>query len=358
MKRSRRAMLQGMAATGAATFVPIIRSPGARSAEAINLTLPWIPEGEVAFMYSARKQGFWAKRGLDVSITRGFGSAEAAKNVGLKRYEYGQADIGAMIKASSAGLPLMSIAMVNQRSPVCILSLKGSGITTPKDLEGKRLGGASAGAANNLWPAFAKANGVDPSKVRMVSLQPGLNIQALMNKDVDAVATVYQSSAPYLMADNVPYEIMFFAANGLDIYSLTFITPSDRLKSDRKQVAAFVEGAMEGLKFSYLNPEKSVDDIIEAVPETGKTPRDRAITMHSLKINIAEGLTEEVRKNGLGWHEEAKIQKTLEIGSTYLGLKNIPDPGSVYTNDFVGGVKLSESEWVRATELAKDYLLT
>ena len=263
-----------------------------------------------------------------------------------------------MIKASSAGLPLMSIAMVNQRSPVCILSLKGSGITKPKDLEGKRLGGASAGAANNLWPAFARANGVDASKVRMVSLQPGLNIQALMNKDVDAVATVYQSSAPYLMADNVPYEIMFFAANGLDIYSLTFITPSDRLKSDRKQVGAFVEGAMEGLKFSYLNPEKSVDDLIEAVPETGKTSRDRVITMHSLKINIAEGLTEEVRKKGLGWHDEAKIGKTLEIGSTYLGLKDIPAPSSIYTNDFVGSVKLSESEWMRATELAKDYLLT
>jgi NitT/TauT family transport system substrate-binding protein len=358
MKQSRRATLKGMAATGAATFVPIILTPDARSAETINLTLPWIPEGEVAFMYSARRQGFWAKRGLDVSITRGFGSAEAAKNVGLKRYEYGQADIGAMIKASSAGLPLMSIAMVNQRSPVCILSLKGSGITKPKDLEGKRLGGASAGAANNLWPAFAKANGVDPSKVKMVSLQPGLNIQALMNKDVDAVATVYQSSAPYLMADNVPYEIMFFASNGLDIYSLTFITPSDRLKSDRKQVGAFVEGAMEGLRFSYLNPEQSVDDIIEAVPETGKTPRDRAITMHSLKINIAEGLTDEVRKNGLGWHDDEKIRKTLEIGSTYLGLKNMPGPGSVYTNDFVGGVKLSEAEWAHATELAKNYLLS
>ena len=317
-KLSRRALLLG-AAGSAMGVLPAFFSVDAIAADKINLTLPWIPEGEVAFMYSARKQGFWAKRGLDVSITRGFGSAEAAKNVGLKRYEYGQADIGAMIKASSAGLPLMSIAMVNQRSPVCILSLKGSGITKPKDLEGKRLGGASAGAANNLWPAFARANGVDASKVRMVSLQPGLNIQALMNKDVDAVATVYQSSAPYLMADNVPYEIMFFAANGLDIYSLTFITPSDRLKSDRKQVGAFVEGAMEGLKFSYLNPEKSVDDLIEAVPETGKTSRDR---------NDHDALAEDqhCRRDDRGGTQErarlarrGKVSKTLEIGSTYLG---------------------------------------
>jgi NitT/TauT family transport system substrate-binding protein len=69
-----------------------------------------------------------------------------------------------MIKTSASDLPLISIAMVNQRSPVIILSLKGAGISRPKDLEGKRIGGAPAGAANQLWPAFARANNIDVSK--------------------------------------------------------------------------------------------------------------------------------------------------------------------------------------------------
>ena len=322
-KLSRRALLLG-AAGSAMGVLPAFFSVDAIAADKINLTLPWIPEGEVAFMYAARKQGFWSKRGLEVSITRGFGSGEAAKNVGLKRYEYGQADIGAMIKASSAGLPLISVAMVNQRSPLIILSLKGSGITKPKDLEGKRLGGAAAGAANNLWPAFARANDIDVSKVKIVSLQPGLNIQALINKDVDAVGTVYQSSVPYLLADNLPYDIIFYSAHGLDIYSLTFITPADHLNNASKQVGAFVEGAMEGLRFSYLNPEQTLEDFVEAIPESGKTQRDRNITMSSLLINTAEGMTEEVRRNGLGWHDEAKVKRTLEISDTYLKLPNLP----------------------------------
>ena len=37
---------------------------------------------------------------------------------------------------------------------------------------------------------------------------------------LDAVATVYQSSVPYLLADNIQYEIILFPAYGLDIYSL------------------------------------------------------------------------------------------------------------------------------------------
>ena len=108
-------------------------------------------------MYAAQNRDFWAKRGLDVTITRGFGSGEAAKNVGLGRYEFGQADIGAMIKRCEfRPAARFRCHGRSQKSPVCIISLKGSGITRPKDLEGKRLGGAPAGATNNLWPAFAR----------------------------------------------------------------------------------------------------------------------------------------------------------------------------------------------------------
>src|SRR5205823_9118375 len=106
---SRRHLLRGMASASAMGALPVFVSTHSSAADAVNLTLPWIPEGEVAFMYAARNQGFWAQRGLEVTITRGFGSGEAAKNVGLKRYEYGQADIGAMIKTSASGLPLVSI---------------------------------------------------------------------------------------------------------------------------------------------------------------------------------------------------------------------------------------------------------
>ena len=118
-------------------------------------------------MYAARKQGFWKDRGLDVSISRGFGSSNASKTVGLGRYDFGQADIAAMLKGAAAGLPLVSIGMVNQRSPICIVTLEDSGIRAPKDLEGHKLGGSPGGGTRNLWPAFAKANNIDRSKVKI-----------------------------------------------------------------------------------------------------------------------------------------------------------------------------------------------
>jgi hypothetical protein len=82
---SRRSLLKSIASASTIGTAPVLVSTRSNAADAFNLTLPWIPEGEVAFMYAARKEGFWTKRGLDVTITRGFGSREAAKNVGGAR---------------------------------------------------------------------------------------------------------------------------------------------------------------------------------------------------------------------------------------------------------------------------------
>lgn len=332
--------------------------PRIASAEPIKLTLPWIPEGEVAFMYVAQKKGLWKKQGLDVAITRGFGSGEAAKTVGLGRYDFGQADFGVSIKSMSEGMPIVSVAMVNQRSPVCIVSLQGSGVQAPKDLEGKKVGDSAHSGSNVLWPAFARANGIRMNSVRRIMLNPGLTIQALVQKDIDAVGSFYQSSAPYLLADKIPHRLMLYADYGLDIYSLTFITQRERLEKSADQVRRFVAGAMEGLKSSYLNPDATLEVFVQAVPESGKTPRDKEVTRHSMWINTALGLVDDVKKGGLGWHNRRKVAFTQETVKKYMGLKKEEPAGATYTNQFVGSVKLSAEEWAKAQGGAKPYLAT
>ena len=64
--------LAGIAGTGSAFGIcaPAI----VRAATPIKLTLPWLPLGTYSFTFAAKKLGYWEKRGLDVTIDRGFGS--------------------------------------------------------------------------------------------------------------------------------------------------------------------------------------------------------------------------------------------------------------------------------------------
>src|SRR3989442_3936111 len=191
---SRRHFLTGTAgAAGVALMTPVfVEFPAetrrAYGAEDVRLTLPWIPEGEVAFMYVAQKKGFWGKRGLNVTITRGHGSGEAAKTVGLGQYYFGQADMGVMMNSMGKGLKLVSIGAVNHKSPLCIVSRKELGVKSPKDLEGKKLGQAPGSGDAVLWPAFAAINKIDVKKVNIVNLAGDVLTQSFLTKTSDAFA--------------------------------------------------------------------------------------------------------------------------------------------------------------------------
>src|SRR5215470_15496238 len=107
MKISRRSFVTGATATAAALAAGI---PAARaqSPSKVKFTLPWIPHGGYTHVFVAKKLGYWEKRGLDVSIDRGFGSGEVCKTLGLGQYEFGSLDLGVMINCAGKGLDLVA----------------------------------------------------------------------------------------------------------------------------------------------------------------------------------------------------------------------------------------------------------
>ena len=60
-----------------------------RAATPIKLTLPWLPLGTYSFTFVAKKLGYWEKRGLDVTIDRGFGSTKVCVPVDQGQYDFG-----------------------------------------------------------------------------------------------------------------------------------------------------------------------------------------------------------------------------------------------------------------------------
>ena len=79
-------------------------------------------------------------------------------------------------------------------APFGVYALKSSGIKTPKDLEGKKLGAPVFDASFKLFPAFAAKVGIDKSKVTHINLQPPLREPSLKNGSVDFISGHYFSS--------------------------------------------------------------------------------------------------------------------------------------------------------------------
>src|SRR5487761_1922359 len=141
---------------------------GAEAAEtAIKYSLDFNFEGPSAPFLLAMDKGYYKAEGLDVSIDPAANSLEPISRVASGTYDMGFGDINALIKFRDASpdAPVKAIFMVYNRPPFAVVGRKSRGITTPKDLEGKKLGAPALDAAYAQWPIFVKANGIDASKV-------------------------------------------------------------------------------------------------------------------------------------------------------------------------------------------------
>ena len=298
---SRRSILAagtGLGAIMAAGVAPaFIREAGASTPRKVTFMLPWLFVGGHAFEFAAQKL-YWPKRGLDVSITRGYGSGAATKTISAGQAMFGEASYGVVINGVSKGLDAVCIGAKLQKSPIGISCRADTGIRTVKDLQGHSLVQAPASGDAVMYPGFARAAGIDPGKVKIVNVHPSKLISTVLNKQADCTGMYYVSNAASL-AYKTPAVHFLYADYGLQTLDLGLITRSDVIKKDPQLVQDMVDGAMEGLKLQLTEPEKCLDIMIEAKPELKTRPKDLLLT-HTGNTN-AMSLGVAVENNGLGW---------------------------------------------------------
>jgi len=316
-----------------------------RAATPIKLTLPWLPLGTYSFTFVAKKLGYWEKRGLDVTIDRGFGSTKVCVPVDQGQYDFGLLDMAVQAGCVGRGLDLVAIAGIWPRSPIGIFSLKELNITEPKQLEGQSIGFDVGGGEFQLWPAFVKATGIDAGKVNIVTMDaPGL-MRAAADKQLKVIGNFFGSIA------------MFYEDYGVRMCSVVAACKRATIEKKPEICKAFVDGLMEGLKFAYLNPEKAIDLHVESLKEfQGGAPATREVLFYGQEVGTSLGFVPSFKEHGLGTIDPQLAELTRQSVETYMGIKNIPPAKELYTNQFVGSVKLTPAEWAEVEQRVKKEL--
>ena len=134
---------------------------------AVKFSLDWKYEGTQSPFLLALDRGYFKAEGLDVTIDTAGGSVEPINRLASRTYDMAFGDINSLIKFRDQNpqTPLKAIFMIYSNPPFAIVTRKSRGITSPKDLEGKKLGAPTADGAYAQWPIFVKANNIDASKV-------------------------------------------------------------------------------------------------------------------------------------------------------------------------------------------------
>jgi NitT/TauT family transport system substrate-binding protein len=353
----RRSFLKLAGAVGGGGALSFPRPAIVRAATPVKMTLAWLPLGTFSYAFVAKRMGFFEKRGLDVTIDRGFGSGKVCVPVDQGQYDFGVIDLGVMMNCAGRGLDLVAVAGVWPRSPVGIFSLKEYGITEPKHLEGQTVAFDVGSGDFQLWPAFVKAAGIDDKKVNKVTMDAAALIKALVERQVKAEGNFFGSIAPSLWAQNLEVNSILYEDYGVKMFSNVIACKRATIEKKPELCQAFVDGIMEGLRYVYLNPERSVELHLESVKEfQGGSVANQKVIEYGQAVSTALGMVEPVRKNGVGYMDPELVAVTANTVQTYMGGKDLPPIDKMYTNKFIGSVKLTDQEWAVVQARSEKYL--
>lgn len=242
---ARRALL-----AAAAAFAAL---PALAQETPVKFQLDWRFEGPAAFFLNPVANGHFKAEKLNVTVDAGNGSGNAVNRVASGTYDMGFADLSALMEfhANNPTAPNKPVAvmMVYNNTPAAVFALKKSGIKTPADLAGKKLGAPVFDAGRRAFPIFAKANNVQG--VNWVSMDPPLRETMLARGDVDAITGFYFTSllnleARGIKADDV--QVLMYPQHGVKLYGNVIIAGEDFLKKNPEAVRGFLRAFSKGAK--------------------------------------------------------------------------------------------------------------
>lgn len=285
--------------------------------------------GRHAYYFVALDKGYYKEAGLEVEIVRGQGSADAVKQVAAGTAQIGFADAAAVILGrGNDQVPVKLVSVIYAKPPHAIYVLKSSGITKPKDLEGKRIADTAFSAMPRMFNAYAKAANIDASKVTWVVAASDALPGMLNLGRVDGIGQ-FMVGEPLLKRAAGDKEIarLAYADVGLDYYSNGIIVTEQTIKSNPDMVKRFVAATLRGLKEAIANPK-------EAGAIMNKYHRHVDVDIAAAETE-AVGALASLPNKPLGSIDPASVKRTVDIIAGAYPLKTPVKPEDIYADGFV-----------------------
>jgi len=311
----------------------------AQAPQKVVFALNWFAVGDHAAYWVALEKGYYKEKGLDVELQNSKGSGDSIAKVDTGRADIGLADASVVVPRVAQGAKIKVVGAVFDNTPLNIWTRKDTGISKPKDLEGKTLAAPPGDSQRQLFPAFAKINGVDESKVRWVNIEPAAKFVALSEKRADAVPD-YTTGQPFwekaVGKDNLV--MMPWHRFGFDTYSMSIFASEKTMNERPKVLRDFLEASYRGWRDVMENPRAALEIFKKRVPEI-----DLALIEPNMMLGLDLMRTDRFAQNGIGWMDRSKMCRTVELINTYMDVPRKVGCDEVFTNSFLTKIEPPKS---------------
>lgn len=298
----------------------------------VTVRMDWVTSEYHAPFYVGVANGFFKKQGLDVTVEPGNGSANVAQAIGNGNGDFATVDGGTMMQLVGKGLPVKAVMGLYERNPNGVIYRLDRGIKRPKDLEGKTLALSNGDAPSALLPAFAKATGLDLSKVNVVNTAPAAKNAAVIYGRADADVTFAFQGVPLIKAGGVAAASFDYADYGVNVPGLCVVARLDYIKEHPNTVKKFVKGAQEAIEWSVDHPQQAINILVKMNPNQKFSP---GTALEILKASFLLLHTKATADKPIGVMDRDDWAKAEELLAEYVGLQKVETPDRYFTNEFI-----------------------
>lgn len=294
----------GLLAGGAASLVAPARFASAQTNSTVNFQLSWLPSVQFGGSYMAKENGYWAEKGLDVSLLSGGPNAPVEPSVmaGTSLLGITAADYASAAVAEGATFKIIAVAM--QKNPFTIASLPGNPVNSPADLVGKKIGMAVANTP--ILAALCALNDVDINEIEIVPTQ--YDPAPLVNGDVDCLLCWLTDLPIAMTMAGVENVTMLLADHGYAVHSQTYIVTEEALENQREDIVALMAGEIAGWNAYFADTDAAADLTVAKFPDLGLDLETQKIQAAKQVDLMVSPLTEEF---GFGWFTDETVAENI-----------------------------------------------
>lgn len=294
----------------------------------VTLFVPYIPNVQFAPLYVAIENGYFEEEGIEVEIEYSFNEADGIDRIAVNDLQFGIISGEQVIVARGADKPLVYVLEWYHTFPGGIVAPADSGIETPEDLVGKKVGIPGPFGANYMgFRALLGTNEIDELELQVESI--GFTApEAICTGQVEA-AMVYINNEPLTIQENCFETNVILVSEFVDLVSNGLVTNEQTIEANPELVQGMVSAIKRGIEDTIADPEAafelSIPHITDLAEEEYDTQRQVLINTVELWESEKLGATDPAR-----WETTQEVM--LDIGFITEPLENLE---AAYTLDFL-----------------------
>jgi len=219
----------------------------------------WVPQAQFAGYYIALDKGIYRKHGIDLEIISGGPGRPADAFLKEGKADFATLWLSTAIPMRSEGVPVMNLAQIMQRSALMLVAKKSSGVLTPEDMNGKKVG--LWGPIFQIQPrAFFKRYNLDVEVVRQ-----SFSVNLFLRNGVDVASAMWYNEYHTILNCGLnPDELttFFFHEHGLNFPEDGIYALEETRRRDPDLCRAFVQASIEGWQYAFSHPTEALNIVM------------------------------------------------------------------------------------------------